>query len=176
MTAQNITSLFLRPRTFSAGALRDAASSAEGRHGDFALAAGHRLNAIGSLTGRSSSGTRCLRLIGSTSRSAPAARRRWRDADLDPAAAPTGSIRAIDLLRNDAFGTEQAGVREDDRASSTMCSLNRMPASVLRNSRASAFLRSRNGRSQILAVMLDEVEGIEDRGVRSLPAAQLFEP
>jgi hypothetical protein len=112
MTAQNITSLFLRPRTFSAGALRDAASSAEGRHGDFALAAGHRLNAIGSLTGRSSSGTRCLRLIGSTSRSAPAARRRWRDADLDPAAAPTGSIRAIDLLRNDTRGTDPTTMRE----------------------------------------------------------------
>ena len=36
-------------------------------------------------------------------------------ADLDPDAARTGSIGAVDLLRHDAFGAKPAGVCEDDR-------------------------------------------------------------
>jgi hypothetical protein len=39
-----------------------------------------------------------------------------RIADLDPDAARAGSIRAVDLLRHNAFGTEPASVREDDNA------------------------------------------------------------
>jgi hypothetical protein len=42
-----------------------------------------------------------------------------------------------------------------------------------RNRRASAFLRSRNEITHILAVTLDEVEGTEDRGIGGLPSAQL---
>jgi hypothetical protein len=37
------TSLFLRPRIFSAGRANGAVTYAEGRTGDFAIAAGHRL-------------------------------------------------------------------------------------------------------------------------------------
>jgi hypothetical protein len=35
--------------------------------------------------------------------------------DLDPDATWTGSIGAVDLLRNDTFGAKPAGMREDDR-------------------------------------------------------------
>jgi hypothetical protein len=43
--------------------------------GDLAFAADHHRNAISLLTGPSSSGARCLGLMGSKSRSSPAARR-----------------------------------------------------------------------------------------------------
>jgi hypothetical protein len=51
-----------------------------------------------------------------------------------------------------------------------------MPASELRKSRASAPSAEEQAIAHILAVTLDEVEGIEDRGVRSLHPAQVFKP
>jgi hypothetical protein len=41
--APRLTLIFLRPRTFSAGRANGAVTYVEGRIGDFALAAGHRL-------------------------------------------------------------------------------------------------------------------------------------
>jgi hypothetical protein len=57
-------------------------------------------NAISPLTGRFLILARAplLGFTYSTSRSSPAARRCWRDCDLDPEAARAGSIGAIDLL------------------------------------------------------------------------------
>jgi hypothetical protein len=46
-----------------------------------------------------------------------------------------------------------------------MCSLNRMPASVSRRSHTSAGLPVQEREiAQILAIMFDQVEGVEDRG------------
>jgi hypothetical protein len=41
-------------------------------------------------------------------------------ADLDPDAARTGSIGAIDLLRHDALGPKLAGVRDSDLMSNLL--------------------------------------------------------
>jgi len=55
--------------------------------------------------------------------------------------------------------------------SSVTCSLSRKPTRLSRSSRASAALRSRNRRlRQILAIMLDQAEGIKDRGTRGSSA------
>jgi hypothetical protein len=56
---------------------------------------------------------------------------------------------AIDLLRHDALGAKPAGVRKDDRAVLGDMFIEQEPARALRNSRASAALRSRNGRLRI---------------------------
>jgi hypothetical protein len=51
-----------------------------------------------------------------------------------------------------------------------------MPASVSRRSRASAGLPVQERKlTQILAIVLDKVEGIEDRGSSSLATGQLLE-
>jgi len=55
-----------------------------------------------------------------------------------------------------------------------MCPLSRIPASVSRE-RQSGVAIEEGSILQILAIVLDEVEGVEDRGSSSLPAAQLFE-
>jgi len=56
------------------------------------------------------------------------------------------------------------------------CSLSRMPASVSRNSRASAALRVEKWAiAQILAIMIDQVECVEDCSTRSLTAALFIE-
>jgi hypothetical protein len=56
-----------------------------------------------------------------------------------------------------------------------MCSFTRRPASVLRSQPCQGGLAiEESSIAHILAVTLDEVEGIEDCGARSLHAAQLF--
>jgi hypothetical protein len=51
-----------------------------------------------------------------------------------------------------------------------------MPASISRSSHASAALRSRKGAiAQIVAVVLDQIEGIEDSGSGRVPPTQLLE-
>jgi hypothetical protein len=62
--AVNITSLFLRPHFFGRDRRVMRPVSLKIGTGDFALAAGHRRNATGLLIERSSSGARCLRIIG----------------------------------------------------------------------------------------------------------------
>jgi hypothetical protein len=59
---------------------------------------------------------RCLRLVGSKSRSAPLHGDAGRIADLDPDAARAGLIGAIDLFRHDTLGAKPVSVCEDDRA------------------------------------------------------------
>jgi hypothetical protein len=78
--------------------------------GDSALAAGHHVVASSHLA-RGASGA-------SIPNFAPLPLHGYAGgiADLDPDAARTGAIRAIDLLRHDAFRTKPAGVREDDNA------------------------------------------------------------
>jgi hypothetical protein len=52
-----VISPFLRPRTFRPVVQRGVAVLLKVGTGDFALATGHRLNAVSLVTGRSSSGT-----------------------------------------------------------------------------------------------------------------------
>lgn len=57
-----------------------------------------------------------------------------------------------------------------------MCSLSRMPALVSRSSwRQLSLTVEERAVVQTLATVLDEVEGIEDRGLRSRPSAQFVE-
>jgi len=55
-----------------------------------------------------------------------------------------------------------------------MCPLSRIPASVSRKCQCGLAIEER-AIPQILAIVLDQVKGVEDRGSSSLPAAQLFE-
>jgi hypothetical protein len=84
--------------------------------GDFAFAAGDRLNAIGLLTGRSSSDARRLRLVDAKSRSSPAGRRCCEISDPRSRHGTGRSIGAADLLRHDALGAKPAGVCKNGRA------------------------------------------------------------
>jgi hypothetical protein len=59
--------------------------------------------------------------------------------------------------------------------SSAMCSLNRMPASVLQPRQRRLAIEEWTI-AHILAVILDEVEGLEDRRIGGLPTAQFLEP
>jgi hypothetical protein len=89
-------------------------------------------------------------LIDSKSRCAPAAPRCWRDCGSYPDAARAGSIRSVPST---FFDTVPSAASLQACAtigpSSTMRWLDGMTALVLRNSRASATLRSRNYRLRI---------------------------
>src|SRR5262249_28860114 len=98
-------------------------------------------------------------------------------ADLDPDWARTGSIDAIYPLRDDAFGAEPARVREHRRAA--LCDVFIEQNASLDNadeSRQCIFAVEKRAIPKILAVMLNQVEPIEDRCVRTPPPTQLVEP
>jgi hypothetical protein len=95
-------------------------------------------------------------------------------ADLDPDPTWTGSIGAVDLLRNDTVGARRQACVKTTGPSSAMCSLNRMPAPVLHNSQRGLAAEEWDI-AHILTVMLDEVEGIKDHVIGGFPTPQLVE-
>jgi hypothetical protein len=83
-------------------------------------------------------------------------------ADLEPAAARAGLIGAVDSLGNDALSAKPAGVCKDDRAvlgdvfvEQNVC------LGVAQQSRQRGLAVQERETAHILAVMLDQVEGIE---------------
>jgi hypothetical protein len=86
-------------------------------------------------------------------------------ADLDPGRTRTGSIPAIDSLGNDAFCAKPASVREDDRAVLGDVLVEQDAGlGIAQQARQRGLSVEERAIAQILAVMLDQVEGVEDRG------------
>jgi hypothetical protein len=83
----------------------------------------------------------------------------------------------IDLLRHDALGAEPASIREDGRVIPGKVSVEK--DAPLR-SRAADAARAGSVQeweiAQILAIVLDQIEGVEDRGSSGLSPGQLLEP
>src|SRR5215475_9407319 len=97
--------------------------------------------------------------------------------DLDPDAAQVGSVRAVNLLRHDALGAKPAGVREDDRTVLDDVFVEQdANLGVAQQPRQRGLALQKRTIAQILTVMLDQIEGIEDRCVCGLTTTQLLEP
>jgi hypothetical protein len=98
-------------------------------------------------------------------------------ADLDPDAARTGSIGAVNLLRHDALGAKLTGVREDNSAVLGNVFIEQdARLGIAQQPRQRCLAVEERAIAHVLAVMLDEVEGVEDCGSSALPMGQLLEP
>ena len=87
-------------------------------------------------------------------------------ADLDPDAARTGSIRAVDFLRHNPLGAKLAGVREDDSTVLNDVFVEDASLGIAQQPRQRGLAGEEWTITQVLAVVLDQVEGVKDRGVR----------
>jgi hypothetical protein len=98
-------------------------------------------------------------------------------AHLDPGRARTGSIRAINLLRHDALGAKPASVLEHCRAiPGDVFVEHDSGLGIAQQPRQRRLTVKKRAPPQILAIVLDEVESVKDRGMRGRAAAQLIEP
>jgi hypothetical protein len=97
-------------------------------------------------------------------------------ADLDPDRTSTGSIGAIDLLRHDALDAN-ARMSEHGRPILGDVFVNQdVTLSIEQQPRQRGLAFMKRVIAQIVAIMLDQVEGVEDRGSSGLPTGQLLEP
>jgi hypothetical protein len=86
-------------------------------------------------------------------------------------------VGAVDSLENDALGTELASVRKNDRAIFGDVFVDQdARLGMAEQSRERGFAVEKWEITHILAVMLEQVEGIEDRSVGGLTTVQLLEP
>jgi hypothetical protein len=96
-------------------------------------------------------------------------------ADLDPDAARARSIRAIDLLRHDALGARPARMGEHGRPILGDVFLKPDASLGIAQPRQRVLASRKWAIAHILAVMLDQIERIDDRSMGSLPSAELVE-
>ena len=97
-------------------------------------------------------------------------------AHLDPARARTGSIGAIHSLRDDALGTKLASVLEHGRTvlGDVLVEQN-ASLDTAQQPRQRGLAVEERKIAKIAAIVLDRIEGIQHRAMRSLSAAQLVE-
>jgi len=97
-------------------------------------------------------------------------------ADLDPHRARPGSISAVHPLRNDALGAKPASVLEHGRAILGDVFVEQdARLRIAQQSRQRGLAVEKRAIAQILAVVLDQVERVEDRCTCGSPAAQRIE-
>jgi hypothetical protein len=98
-------------------------------------------------------------------------------ADLDPDAARAGPIGAVDPLRYDALGAKLARVSQHGRPILDDVFVQQDAwLGLAQQSRQRRLAVQEWEIAQIPAIMLDQVEGVEDRGSSGLTAGQLLEP
>jgi len=94
-------------------------------------------------------------------------------AHLDPARARTGSIGAIHSLRDDALGTKLASVLEHGRTvlGDVLVEQN-ASLDTAQQPRQRGLAVEKREIAEILAIMLDQVKGVEDGRARGIPSTQ----
>jgi putative intracellular protease/amidase len=96
-------------------------------------------------------------------------------ADLDPDRAWPGSIGAVGAFRDDAFSTDSAGMFEHRRAiPGDVFVEHDARLGIAQQSRQRGLAVEKRAIAQILAIALDQVEGIEDRLMRGRSSTQFL--
>jgi hypothetical protein len=99
-----------------------------------------------------------------------------RIADLNPDCARTGLIGAIDPLGDNALGAEPASVRKDGGAILFNVSVEQNARlGIAQQPRERSLAVEERAIAQILAVVLDQIEGVENGSARGHRSAQVIE-
>jgi hypothetical protein len=105
-------------------------------------------------------------------RSAPAERRCGGIADLNPDAARARPISTVNLLRHDAFGAKLARIGEHGHPIlGNVFAKQDASLGIAQQARQSSLPVQEGEIAQILVIMLDKVEGVDDRGLRGRRSA-----
>ena len=106
----------------------------------------------------------------------PLHRYAWRIPHLNPDRARTRPIGAIDLFGNDALGAKPTSVLEHCRAVPGDVFIEQDASiAIAQQPRQGSLAVEKRPLAQILAIEFDQVEGVEDRAMRSLTSAQILE-
>jgi hypothetical protein len=98
-------------------------------------------------------------------------------ADFDPDPARAGPIGTVNPLGNDTFGPKLTSVREHGRPILGDVFVKQDAGlGIAESSRQRSLAFEKRESAQILAIMLDKVERVEDRGSSSFTTGQLLEP